>query len=97
MMKSNANGKSSVIFKRMVFGQHSEKIVYLMDDAEQISLFGEALLGTVPAIVTENVKVAAHTRKPKRSYDEMFDVLPNEDVVYDVPKKKQVDANVELL
>ena len=83
--------------QRMIFGQRSEKTVYLMDGAEQISLFGEALPGTVPAKETEEVKVAAHTRKSKRSYDEIFDILPNEDVVYDVPVEKRLDANGEPL
>lgn len=80
-------------FQRMIFGQRSEKTVYLMDGAEQISLFGEALPGTVPAAETDEIAVTAHNRKIKRTYKEMFDVLPNEDVVYDVPKEKQVDAN----
>jgi len=64
-------------FQRMIFGQRSEKTVYLMDGAEQISLFGEALPGTVPAAENDEIVVTAHNRKSKRSLKEMYRMPKN--------------------
>lgn len=78
--------------QRMLFGQRSEKTVYVMDSSEQLSLFPDAPVIEPPT--EEIVVVPEHTRrKKKRTNDEMFDLLPNEDVVYDVPEEGRFDTD----
>ncbi len=51
-----------------------------------------------PETVEETVKVPAHTRKKsKKDANEALDLLPNEDVILDVPEEERVDANGEPL
>ena len=76
---------------RARFGQSSEKRTYLLADG-QLSMFEQAgngipdkALGEVSRIEKQSVSVAAHTRKPKRTLEELAANLPEEPVILDLP------------
>ena len=76
---------------RARFGQSSEKRTYLLADG-QLSMFEQAgngipdkILGEVSRIEKQSVSVAAHTRKPKRTLEELAANLPEEPVILDLP------------
>ena len=76
---------------RARFGQSSEKRTYLLADG-QLSMFEQAGDGNtekapeeVPRIEKQSVSVAAHTRKPKRTLEELAANLPEEPVILDLP------------
>ena len=76
---------------RARFGQSSEKRTYLLADG-QLSMFEQAGDGItekareeVPRIEKQSVSVAAHTRKPKRTLEELAANLPEEPVILDLP------------
>lgn len=75
--------------KKLIFGQKSEKTEYIADG--QISLFNEAECEeSRKARAEENpVVVAEHTRKAKRTHDELAKDLPVEEVVYTVPEEER--------
>ena len=73
--------------KKKMFGASAEKVAQAYG---QISLFNEAeqertVLTPEPKI--EEVVIPEHTRKKKRSYDEIYKDLPVEEVVYDIPEE----------
>ena len=78
----------SVVAKE-AFGPRSEKTEYVTD--EQISLFNEAEKesdGKDPAKEKQTV-VKEHTRKQKRTREEILKGLPEEDVVIPLPEEEQ--------
>ena len=75
--------------KKKMFGASAEKVAQAYG---QISLFNEAeqertVLTPEPKI--EEVIIPKHTRKKKRSYDEIYKYLPVEEVVYDIPEESK--------
>ena len=73
--------------KKKMFGSSAEKIA---NEYGQISFFNEAekertVLTPEPEI--EEVVIPKHTRKKKRSYDEIYKDLPVEEVIYDITEK----------
>jgi transposase len=80
---------------RARFGQSSEKRTYLLSDG-QLSMFEQAGDGITekateeaPAAEKKEVMVGAHTRKPKRSMEELVADLPEETVVLDLPDREK--------
>ena len=76
--------------KKKMFGSSAEKIA---ESYGQISFFNEAeqertLLTSEPAI--EEIVIPKHTRKKKRSYNEIYKDLPVEEVIYDIPEKDKI-------
>ena len=76
---------------RARFGQSSEKRAYLLSNG-QLSMFEQAGGGIrekasedAPGKEKEAVTVAAHTRKAKRTLEELTANLPEEPVIYDLP------------
>ena len=73
--------------KKKLFGSSAEKVA---EEYGQISLFNEAekertVLTPEPRI--EEIIIPKHTRKKKRSYDEIYKDLPVEEVIYDIPEE----------
>jgi len=73
--------------KKKMFGTSGEQVA---QSYGQISLFNEAeeekaVLEPEPQI--EEVIIPKHTRKKKRSYDEIYKDLPVEEVIYDIPEE----------
>ena len=78
--------------QRARFGQSSEKREYVLQDGEQLGLFNEAeeaqeLKEPEPR---QETPVKAHTRKPKRTIDELTEGLPVEKIFLDVPEEERV-------
>ena len=76
---------------RARFGQSSEKRTYLLCDG-QLSLFEQAGDGITEKSPDEAnskqkaVSVTAHTRKPKRTIEELCANIPEEEVLLDLPE-----------
>ena len=87
--------------QRARFGQRSEKSKYVLDAGfEQLSMF-EKDEQSKPEAVNEDespedtgeIEVAAHTRKRRRTHEELFGNLPVEEVTEDLPEEEKVNAN----
>ena len=79
--------------QRARFGQSSEKSSYVMKDANQVSLFNEAEAEQDPKAQEPTEKtftVAAHTRKKKRTIDELTAELPVEEIILELPEDQQM-------
>lgn len=74
------------------FGQSSEKQTYVMQNGRQLGLFNEAEAAQNPKEPepTEETLVKTHTRKPKRTIDELTEGLPVEKVLLDLPEEEQI-------
>ena len=75
-----------LLAQRARFGQSSEKREYVMQGGDQLQLFNEAEVcqSRKELEPTEETIVSAHTRKPKRTVDELTEGLPVEKVVLDI-------------
>lgn len=90
--------------QRARFGQRSEKTVYVMDDGNrQLCMFDETGDGNEAkepeAVKAEEkaIPVSKHTRKAKRTLEELCEGLPVKEVVYDIPEENRVNGNGEPL
>lgn len=75
--------------KKKLFGASGEQIA---NGYEQLSLFNEAekeRTALEPEPDIEEVIIPKHTRKKKRSYDELYKDLPVEEVIYDIPEEEK--------
>ena len=69
------------------FGSSSEKAKYILD--EQISLFNEAEVFADES-APEPVIVEKHTRKPKRTKEQLAKELPVQEIVLELPENERV-------
>ena len=79
--------------QRARFGQSSEKSVYVMEGGEQLRLFNEAEVVQDPKAeepTVEEVTVAAHKRKKKRTYEELTEGLPEEEILLELQGEQLV-------
>ena len=91
--------------QRARFGQHSEKRAYVLDDGnEQLSMFGQEEPSSEPCEAQDKkpdvtpednseIEVSSHTRKPKRTLEELCRNLPVEERIIDLPEEEKVNAN----
>ena len=84
---------------RARFGQSSEKRTYLLCDG-QLSLFeqaGDGITEKTPeeasSVGKQEVSVSAHTRKPKRTMEELCANVPEETVIVDLPEEQRFTAD----
>lgn len=80
--------------QRARFGQSSEKQKYVMKNAKQMSFFNEAETEQnpkAPEPTEESVTVAMHQRrkKAKRTYNELLEALPEEEVFLDLSEEQK--------
>lgn len=76
------------MYKKALYGQKSERTEVVMKNTEQLNFFDEAENEANKKVrETEQIAVEAHTRKPKRTHDEMLRDLPVEEVVHEVEDK----------
>ena len=68
--------------KNQLFGQKSEKTEYVLPVNEQVHLFEDAAPQTEP----ETVTVKEHTKRAKRTHEEIFADMPRD--VVDIPAEK---------
>lgn len=78
--------------RKMKFGQQSEKSRFVMDNADQMSLFNEAEKESNAKAPepTEEILVEAHTRKQKRTKEELAESLPVKEIVCELPEEERV-------
>ena len=84
---------------RARFGQSSEKRAYLLCDG-QTSMFDitgdgitEKAEGTAPSEAKAGVRVAEHTRKPKRTMEEFAASLEEREETIDLPEEEKVTSD----
>ena len=84
--------------KRMTFGQKSEKTKTVNTDAEQISLFNEAEQeqSTSEREEEKSIVVTGHSRKKKRTRDEIFKELPVEEVIHEAGVEVCPECGAEM-
>ena len=68
------------------FGQSSEKSSYILNEEEQTHLFNEAEV-CADESVPEEVVIKSYKRKPKRTKEELAEILPVETVIIDIPEE----------
>ena len=78
--------------QRARFWQSSEKQKYVLENGEQQRLFNEAETVQDPKAPEpiEETEVKAHTRKSKRTVDELTEGLPVEKIILDLTEDEQV-------
>ncbi len=77
-------------YKKMIFGQSSEKTKYTQELPEQLSLFNEAENEANPKEKEKTVVVEKHERKAKRTHEELAANLPVEEVVLTIPEEERI-------
>ena len=73
--------------QRTRYGQSSEKSAYVMKESEQIQLFNEAEAiydAKAGEPTMEEITIAAHTRKKKRTVEELTEGLPMEEILLEL-------------
>ena len=73
--------KEVELLRKALYGQKSEKTEVILDGGEQMRMFNEAEKESDEDLSCE-VKVAEHTRKPKKTHKESFENLPVEEVIH---------------
>ena len=86
LKNENAELKEQLAWmKKQFFGQKSEKTeVVLPEKYEQTCLFDEAEAEAETTLKEETIAIKGHTRKAKRTHDEIMKELPVEEVVHKV-------------
>ena len=88
--------------QRTQFGQRSEKRTYVLDDGnQQISLFdtpekSEEKSNPEPSQNPEK-EICGHSRKKKRTLEELCATLPVEERIVDLPDEEKANANGQAL
>lgn len=87
--------------QRAQFGQRSEKQRYVLDDGtQQLSLFDMQTETPAPEPSPHSEKeihVSGHSRKKKRTLEELCATLPVEERIVDLPDDEKVNANGHAL
>ena len=90
--------------QRTQFGQRSEKRTYVLDDGnQQLSLFdtpekSEEKSNPEPSQSPEKeICVSGHSRKKKRTLEELCATLPVEERIVDLPDEEKANANGQAL
>jgi|AGTN01.2.fsa_nt_gi Transposase and inactivated derivatives len=85
-LKGEVSHLSEVVrqYQKMIFGASSEKTKYIASEeiVEQISLFNEVETEACPEIKEPPTVVPAHTRKAKRTHEELAKDLPVVEVIH---------------
>lgn len=88
-------------YKKLIYGQKSEKTEVVLENGEQLSMFNEAEAeeSRKEREAEQPVVVPEHTRKPKRTHDEMLAELPAEEVIHRVEECacKKCGAEMETI
>jgi transposase len=75
--------------QKMQFGQSSEKAKYVLGNPDQLSFFNEAEVCADESAPEPEV-VREHTRKPKRTKEELARDLPVKKTVIELPEEKRI-------
>jgi len=74
-------------YRKMLFGQSSEKTKYTEEIPDQLSLFNEAEAEANPK--EKEIVVPEHSRKAKRTHEELFENLPVEEIMLTIPEEER--------
>ena len=89
------------ILRKIVFGQKSEKTKYIANDGEQLSIFNEAETeeSRKEREKEEAIAVQPHSRKKRRTHDELAKGLPVEEVVHTAEERvcDRCGADMEVI
>jgi transposase len=99
LKEENADLKQQLAnYKKLIFGQKSEKTEVILENAEQLTVFNEAESeeSCREREAEKPVVVAEHTRKSKRTHDEMAAELPAEEIVHPVEDKTCPACGTEM-
>lgn len=77
--------------QKALFGRKSEKSSVVIPG--QLSLFDDPEPAPPPAVIPQKQVVAGHTRKPKRTQDEIYASLPLKKVILDLPEEQKIGAD----
>ena len=87
--------------QRAQFGQRSEKRTYVLDDGnQQLSLFDTPEKSATPGSSQnpeKGIRVSGHSRKKKRTLEELCATLPVEERIVDLPDNEKVNPNGHAL
>lgn len=87
--------------QRTQFGQRSEKRTYVLDDGnQQLSLFDTPEESATPESSQnpeKGIRVSGHSRKKKRTLEELCATLPVEERIVDLPDEEKANANGQAL
>lgn len=92
--------------QRARFGQKSEKTAYILcDNMQQLSIYDNPEEGTAPESSVETppqgsaeaIPVTSHTRKKKRTLEEMCASLPVEEHIVDLPEEEKQNKDGQPL
>ena len=90
--------------QRAQFGHRSEKRTYVLDDGnQQLSLFDtpekseETPVPEPPQNPEKEICVSGHSRKKKRTLEELCASLPVEERIVDLPDEEKTNANGQAL
>ena len=90
--------------QRAQFGHRSEKRTYILDDGnQQLSLFDtpekseETPVPEPPQNPEKEICVSGHSRKKKRTLEELCATLPVEERIVDLPDEEKTNANGQAL
>ena len=90
--------------QRAQFGQRSEKRTYVLDDGnQQLSMFDtpekseETPAPETPQNPEKEICVSGHSRKKKRTLEELCATLPVEERIVDLPDDEKLNANGHVL
>lgn len=85
-------------YKKMVYGQKSEKSEVILENAEQLCMFNEAEENANKEVREreKDVIVPEHKRKSKRTHEEIFENLPVEEVFHEVADKECPECGEQM-
>ena len=85
-------------YKKMVYGQKSEKSEIILEGGEQMSIFNEAEENANKEVREreKDVIVPEHKRKSKRTHEETFADLPVEEVLHKVEDKACPECGAQM-
>ncbi|MEE1046793.1 MAG: IS66 family transposase [Clostridia bacterium] len=97
--EENAELKQQVAnYKKLIYGQKSEKSEIIFDGGEQMSIFNEAEENAAKEVREreKDVIVPEHKRKSKRTHEETFENLPVEEVIHEVEDKECPECGEQM-
>lgn len=85
-------------YKKMVYGQKSEKSEIILEGGEQMSIFNEAEENANEEVQEreKDVIVPEHKRKSKRTHKETFENLPVEEVLHEAEDKECPECGEQM-
>lgn len=85
-------------YKKMAYGQKSEKTEIILEGGEQMSIFNEAEENANKEVREreKDIIVPEHKRKSKRTHEEIFENLPVEEVLHEVEDKECPECGEQM-